>query len=78
MVPHDSFPRDCATCHEGSSWHDIKDDFVFDHEQETGVALMGQSRGAYTFMTHLRWSWTIALGYVASIVVHLGLNRHLF
>lgn len=43
-----------------------------------GVALMGQSRGAYTFMTHLRWTWAIALGYVASIAVHLWLNRHLF
>ena len=43
-----------------------------------GVALMGQSRGAYTFMTHLRWSWAIALGYVASIVAHLLINRHLF
>jgi Na+/H+ antiporter NhaD/arsenite permease-like protein len=43
-----------------------------------GVALMGQSRGAYTFMSHLRWSWAIALGYVASIAAHLVLNRHLF
>lgn len=43
-----------------------------------GVALMGQSRGAYTFMTHLRWTWAIALGYVASIGAHLLLNRQLF
>jgi Na+/H+ antiporter NhaD/arsenite permease-like protein len=43
-----------------------------------GVALMGQARGAYTFMSHLRWSWAIALGYVASIAVHLLLNRALF
>jgi Na+/H+ antiporter NhaD/arsenite permease-like protein len=43
-----------------------------------GVALMGQSRGTYTFMTHLRWAWAIALGYVASIVAHLTINRHLF
>jgi Na+/H+ antiporter NhaD/arsenite permease-like protein len=43
-----------------------------------GVALMGQSRGTYTFMTHLRWSWAIALGYVASIAAHLLINRHLF
>lgn len=39
-----------------------------------GVALMGASRGCYTFMRHLRWSWAIALGYVASIVLHLALN----
>ena len=43
-----------------------------------GVALMGQSRGRYTFMTHLRWSWAIALGYAASIGAHLLVNRHLF
>ncbi len=43
-----------------------------------GVALMGQSRGAYTFMSHLRWMWAIALGYAGSIVAHLLINRHLF
>jgi len=39
-----------------------------------GVALMGQARGTYTFFSHLRWSWAIALGYVASIVVHFAVN----
>jgi Na+/H+ antiporter NhaD/arsenite permease-like protein len=43
-----------------------------------GVALMGQSRGAYTFMSHVRWTWAIALGYVGSIVTHFVVNRHLF
>ncbi|MEO8779571.1 MAG: sodium:proton antiporter NhaD [Rhodanobacter sp.] len=42
-----------------------------------GVALMGASRGRYTFMSHLRWSWAIGLGYLASIALHLWLNaRH--
>ncbi|MEO7050305.1 MAG: sodium:proton antiporter NhaD [Rhodanobacter sp.] len=42
-----------------------------------GVALMGASRGQYTFMSHLRWSWAIGLGYIASIALHLWLNaRH--
>jgi Na+/H+ antiporter NhaD/arsenite permease-like protein len=36
-----------------------------------GVALMGQARGVYTFGAHLRWSWAIALGYAASVLVHL-------
>lgn len=36
-----------------------------------GVALMGQSAGAYTFFSHLRWTWAIALGYIAGILVHL-------
>lgn len=39
-----------------------------------GVALMGASRGLYTFTAHLRWTLVIALGYVASILVHLWLN----
>ncbi len=41
-----------------------------------GVALMGQARGVYTFAAHLRWTWAIALGYAASIAVHLVLNVH--
>jgi len=43
-----------------------------------GVALMGQARGAYTFLAHLRWVWAIALGYAAGIATHLLLNRPLF
>ena len=43
-----------------------------------GVALMGQARGKYTFFGHLKWSWAIAIGYAASIMVHLWLNADLF
>lgn len=39
-----------------------------------GVALMGQARGYYTFFAHLKWTWAIALGYAASIMVHLALH----
>ena len=39
-----------------------------------GVVLMGLVRNHYTFMNHLRWAWTIALGYVASILTHLWVN----
>ena len=39
-----------------------------------GVALMGQSRGKYTFFGHLRWTPVIALGYIASIMVHMWIN----
>lgn len=42
-----------------------------------GVGLMGQARGIYTFFSHLRWTWAIALGYAASILVHLWLNANL-
>ncbi|CAK0770297.1 Na(+)/H(+) antiporter NhaD [Gammaproteobacteria bacterium] len=43
-----------------------------------GVALMGQARGVYTFLTHLRWTWAVALGYVASILTHWVLNSAVF
>nr|VFJ47892.1 MAG: sodium/proton antiporter, NhaD family [Candidatus Kentron sp. DK]VFJ56815.1 MAG: sodium/proton antiporter, NhaD family [Candidatus Kentron sp. DK] len=43
-----------------------------------GVALMGQARGMYTFFGHLKWTWAIALGYVASIIVHMWLNSGSF
>jgi NhaD family Na+/H+ antiporter len=39
-----------------------------------GVALMGQARGKYTFFGHLRWTPVIALGYGASILVHMWIN----
>ncbi len=43
-----------------------------------GVAVMGQARGIYTFFSHLKWSWAIALGYAASIWVHFLVNAKLF
>ncbi len=42
-----------------------------------GVALMGQAHGKYTFFGHLKWAPFIAVGYVASIYVHLWLNARL-
>lgn len=52
VVPHDSFPSDCALCHEGSSWHEIRDDFAFDHARETGVALVGAHERAECLRCH--------------------------
>ena len=43
-----------------------------------GVALMGQSKGKYTFFSHLKWTPVIALGYVLSILVHFWVNKSLF
>jgi Na+/H+ antiporter NhaD/arsenite permease-like protein len=40
-----------------------------------GVALMGQARGEYTFFRHLKWTPVIALGYAASIWVHMLINK---
>jgi len=39
-----------------------------------GVALMGQSKGMYSFFSHMKWSWAIALGYGASIYAHYLIN----
>lgn len=39
-----------------------------------GVALMGTSRGMYTFFSHLKWTPVIALGYAASILAHYLVN----
>jgi len=43
-----------------------------------GVALMGQARGKYTFFGHLKWTPVIALGYGASIYVHMLVNSSMF
>ncbi|MCG6885842.1 MAG: sodium:proton antiporter NhaD [Proteobacteria bacterium] len=42
-----------------------------------GVALMGQTRGRYTFFGHLRWSWAVGLGYALSIWTHFLINSDL-
>jgi len=43
-----------------------------------GVALMGQAQGKYTFFGHLKWTPVIALGYAASVYVHMWLNESYF
>ena len=39
-----------------------------------GVGLMGQARGTYTFRSHLKWSWAVAIGYAGSICAMLILH----
>ena len=43
-----------------------------------GVALMGESRGQYTFLSHLKWSWIILIGYLAAVAVHVLINYSMF
>ncbi|GAB4392891.1 MAG: sodium:proton antiporter NhaD [Gammaproteobacteria bacterium] len=43
-----------------------------------GVALMGQAKGYYTFLSHLKWSWVILIGYLAAVFSHIWLNHELF
>jgi Na+/H+ antiporter NhaD/arsenite permease-like protein len=43
-----------------------------------GVAVLGQSKGRYTFLSHLKWSWVVLLGYAASILLHFAVNAETF
>jgi len=43
-----------------------------------GVGLLGQTKGIYSFMTHLKWLPAIALGYAASILTHFAINARFF
>jgi Na+/H+ antiporter NhaD/arsenite permease-like protein len=43
-----------------------------------GVALMGIDRTSYTFLSHLKWSWAILLGYAAGIAMHMWVNAATF
>ena len=52
VLPHDTFPADCGLCHEGSGWHELRDDFSFDHEAETGVKLSGAHARATCILCH--------------------------
>ena len=40
-----------------------------------GVALMGASRGIYTFTRHLAWTPVILLGYAAGVAVHMWIAK---
>ena len=43
-----------------------------------GVGLLGQTKGAYSFVSHLKWMPVIALGFAASIAVHFLINARYF
>lgn len=52
VIPHDTFPADCTLCHVGDNWRTLRDDFTFDHEKETGVALTGAHEHAQCLRCH--------------------------
>ena len=54
VLPHDTFPADCSLCHTGEGWHELREDFEFDHEQQTGVALLGAHSSATGERQHAR------------------------
>lgn len=43
-----------------------------------GIALMGHARGQYTFLSHFKWFWAIALGFIGSVAAHILINKHMF
>jgi hypothetical protein len=52
MVPHDRFPADCSLCHIADRWDLLREDFEYDHEQETGYALTGAHARAACLRCH--------------------------
>lgn len=52
VIAHQSFPANCSLCHTTESWQKLKSDFVFDHEMETGVALVGAHADAQCLRCH--------------------------
>ncbi len=52
VVPHESFPAECGTCHIGNTWQSIRKDFSFDHGTETGVELAGAHAQAKCLRCH--------------------------
>jgi hypothetical protein len=52
VLPHDTFPGDCALCHVGDDWQTLTADFTFDHEAETGYALNGSHSKATCLLCH--------------------------
>lgn len=52
VVPHATFPGDCALCHTAEDWHTLRADFAYDHQAETGVALNGAHSEAQCLRCH--------------------------
>ncbi len=52
VLPHDTFPGDCALCHVGDDWQGLRSDFSFDHEADTGVPLRGAHARATCLLCH--------------------------
>lgn len=52
VLPHDTFPGDCALCHIGNDWQTLTPDFTFDHEAQTGYPLNGAHAQAACLLCH--------------------------
>ncbi len=52
VVPHSTFPADCALCHSAENWQTMRGDFSYDHEKETGFRLVGAHAEAQCLRCH--------------------------
>lgn len=52
VMPHDTFPGDCGLCHVGEDWQHVSAEFEYDHEGETGFALVGAHARATCLRCH--------------------------
>ena len=52
LVPHRTFPGDCGICHTTDRWDSLKEDFSFNHENETGYVLEGAHSEAACLRCH--------------------------
>jgi hypothetical protein len=52
VIPHESFPTDCALCHIGEKWQALSAGFHYDHLAETGVPLEGSHARARCLRCH--------------------------
>ncbi|MFT4541877.1 MAG: hypothetical protein ACI841_002238 [Planctomycetota bacterium] len=52
VLPHDSFPADCGLCHLEGSWQELRLDFEYNHQLETGVELRGVHTEAQCLRCH--------------------------
>jgi hypothetical protein len=52
MVPHQTFPADCGLCHTPEDWSTLRTELDFDHDQETGFALVGAHAEAACLRFH--------------------------
>ena len=52
VLSHEEFPADCSLCHQGGDWHQLVEDFAFDHGAETGHELSGAHARATCLRCH--------------------------
>jgi cytochrome c7-like protein len=52
VIAHENFPGECTLCHTTENWQTLKENFTYDHEAETGFALVGAHEQAQCLRCH--------------------------